>query len=293
MEKLKFLFMAFILLLLMAGCNNQNKKTDKGFSFDQGQIEGEIRNAKSIIYLFPAPGEILTRFYDADLTYQEEMLHDPGNASGYITSRDKSLNLGVYISDLAYSALFARNSRATDYLEVVRLLSNDLDISNTVFESLTERLRENIGNNDSLVALGNDAFFNVLEFLETSGRENTIALITSGAYIESLYLAMISIEKYSENDPIIRQISELKFPLENLLHQSENVSDDPAVESILKYTRELNDIFNSLQAENVNVAIEEAGVITLSGGSIPEITAENFTAIKRNVLSTRAFIIGE
>jgi hypothetical protein len=293
MEKLKILALALILPLVVAGCKNQNKKIDKGFVFDQAQVEGDIRNTKSIIYLFPAPGEILSRFYDADLEYHAEMMHDPGRASSYITSRDKGLNLGVYISDLAYSALFARNNKSTDYLEAVRMLSDELDISNAAFESLGERLRDNIGNNDSLVAIGNDAFFIVLDFLENSGRDNTIALITSGAYIEALYLAMMSIEEYNENDPVLQQISELKYPLENLLKQSESVSDDPAVEGILDYTRELNEIFSALQAESVDVSLEETGVITLSGGSIPDITAENFSAIKRNVLSTRAFIVGE
>lgn len=278
--------------MIMSGCKNQNRKTEKGFTFDQEKVESDLRNAKSIINLFPAPGEILTRFYNADLEYKEELLHDPGKANEYITSRAKGLNLGIYISDLAYSALFSRNSNATGYMEVVRKLSNDLDISNAEFQSLTERLGDNIGNADSLIVIGNDAFYNVLEFLETSGRNNTIALISSGAYVESIYLALHSTEKYSENDPILQQISELKYPLENLLNQAESASDDPAVQSILEYIRELDGIFSELESEGVVASVEEPGVITLSGGSLPEITAENFTAIKNSVTNIRAFIVG-
>lgn len=292
MEKLKILFLACILILVTAGCKNQNKRVDKNFQFDQEKVESNVQSTKSLIYLFPAPGEILTRFYNADLEYNEDLLHDPGKSSDYISSRDKGLNLGVYISDLAYTALFSRNTKATSYMKVIRKLSSELDISNAVFETLVERLGANIGNSDSLIAIGNDAFYNVMEFLEHTARENTIALISSGAYIESIYLALNSIEEYRENDPILQQISELKYPLENLLNQSESVSDDPAVQSILAYTKELNDIFSSLQAESISVTSEEPGVITLSGGSLPDITAENFAAIKQNVLSTRAFIVG-
>lgn len=292
MDKLKILFLTSVLLLIMTGCVNREKKTDKGFAFNQEQVAQDIQNAKSMIYLFPSPGDILTRFYDADLEYNGELLHDPNMASGYTSSRDKALNLGVYISDLAYSALFSRNTSATGYMEVVRKLSNGLDISSVAFESLIDRLGANIGNNDSLIAIGNDAFYSVIEYLESSGRENTIALITTGAYIESMYIALYSIGEYSENDPILRQISELKYPLENLLNQSETVSGDLAVESILEYTRKLNDIFSKLQAESLDVTVDEPGVITLSGGAVPDITAENFDAIKRNVMSTRSFIVG-
>jgi len=292
MKKLKILLLASLLIMIMAGCKNQNKKSDKGFTFEQEQAESNIRDIKSVINLFPAPGEILTRFYNADLEYNEGILHDPGSASEYTSSRDKGLNLGVYISDLAYSALFSRNSEAAGYMEVVRKLSNDLDVSNIAFESLAERLVTNIGNNDSLIVIGNEAFYNVLEFLETTGREKDIAVITTGAYIESMFLAMNSIEVYDERDPILREITELKYPLENLLNQAESVSEAPAVQGILDYIRELDDIFSELESEGIVASVEEPGVITLSGGSLPEITAENFSAIKASVTTIRATIVG-
>lgn len=292
MEKLTILALAFFLFLFTSSCKNQNKKIEEGFKFDKEQIEADITVAKSFIYLFPSPGEILNRFYNADLSYNEELLHDPGRASDYITLRDKGLNLGIYIADMAYASLFSRNTLAADYLDVVRKMSNELDVSNTAFESLVDRVGDNVGNSDSLIVISNEAFFNVLEFLETAGRENTIALISSGAYIESIYLALYSMEEYNEKDPILRQISELKYPLENLLGHAESVSEDPAVQSILAYVRELNAIFTELEAESGSSSVEQPGVITLSGGSLPDISAENFAAIRRSVLSSRALIIG-
>jgi hypothetical protein len=234
---------------------------------------------------------ILNRFYNAELAYNEELLHDPGRARDYMTSRGKGLNLGIYITDMAYAALFSRNSIAAEYLEVVTKLSNDLDVANTAFESLVNRVGANAGNSDSLIVISNEAFLNVLEFLETAERENAIALITYGAYIESMYLALYSMEEYDENDPILRQISELKYPLENLLGQAESVSEDPAVQSILEYIRELNALFTELEVGSIKASVDEPGVITMSGGSLPDISAENFAEIRRSVLSTRAFIV--
>jgi hypothetical protein len=291
MEKLAFPVLVIFLFLNTSGCNNQKKKSDKSFTFDKEQIESDITISKSFIYLFPSPGEILNRFYNAELAYNEELLHDPGRARDYMTSRGKGLNLGIYITDMAYAALFSRNSIAAEYLEVVTKLSNDLDVANTAFESLVNRVGANAGNSDSLIVISNEAFLNVLEFLETAERENAIALITYGAYIESMYLALYSMEEYDENDPILRQISELKYPLENLLGQAESVSEDPAVQSILEYIRELNALFTELEVGSIKASVDEPGVITMSGGSLPDISAENFAEIRRSVLSTRAFIV--
>lgn len=290
MNKLTFFTLIIIIFSLTEGCNNQKKKIDEGFKFDRDQIESEIK--KSPIYLFPSPGEILNQFYAAELPYDEELLHDPNQYTDYVTYREKGLNLGVYITDLAYASLFSRNTVVSEYLDVVRKLSSELDVATTAFESLAERIGTNVGNRDSLIVLSNEAFNNVLEFLETAGRENTIALISSGAYIEAMYLALYSLEEYSENDPILQQLSELKYPLENLLKQAESVSDDPNVEGILFYIKELDKIYNELESESTIASVEAPGVITLSGGSLPDITEENFYMIKRSVLDTRTYIVG-
>jgi len=280
-------------ILLATACTNQNKKNDAGFQFKDEVKQSDIEVTKSFIYLFPSPGEILDRFYNADIQYVEEALNDPDKVDNYLSTRDKSLNLGVYLTDMAYSALFTRSSEAVDFLDVIQKLSTELNVSSTAFETLIDRAKENLGIRDSLVTISNEVFFNMVEFLEGSGQENTIAVISCGAYVESMYLAMSSIDEYTEDDPIIHQISELKYPMENLLSHAETVSDDPNVQSILKYISELNDIFSQLEAESSKVSKTEPGVLTFSGGSAPELNKDNFDLMKSKVISIRELIVGK
>ena len=278
-------------LILISSCNsNSGKRGQDGFKFDESSKKSDIEITKSFIYLFPAPGDILDRFQEADIIFNQSFLHKAEHGDKYLNSRDKGLNLGVYVTDMAYSAMFSRSSMAVEYMDVIRKLSTDLSVSTSTFESLIERAKNNVSNGDSLVSISNEVFYNMIEFLENSGKESTIAVISCGAYIESMYIAMNSIEKYKEDDPIIQQITELKYPMENLLGHAETVSDDPNVQSILKYIEELNKVFEDLDREASKVTKSEPGVISLSGGTVPELTEENFDLMKQKVTEIRDHI---
>lgn len=289
----KPLIMLLPAILLVSGCNNPQKKANDGFKFEDEVKQTDIEITKSFIYLFPSPGEILDRFQEAQLKFNPDVLHDPTREDTYITSKDKALNLGVYLTDLAYASLFDRSSVSVNYLDAIQNLSSDLSISSSVFETLIDRARDNMSNRDSLVDISNEVFYNMIDFLENSGQENTVALVSCGAYVESMYIALSSVETYNENDPIIEQITELKYPMENLLSHAESVSDDPNVQSILTYIRQLDEVFSELESESSKATVTEPGVITFSGGSAPDLTEDNFDAMKRKVLSIRELIIGK
>jgi hypothetical protein len=290
MRKSKLLLLFFCSFILLFGCQNRSKKIDDGFKFSREMKLSDIEVTKSFIYLFPSPGEVLDLFYEADLKYMDGLLHDPGEADNYMTVRDKGLNLGVYITDMAYAALFSRNSEAAGYMDVIRKLSSDLHVSTTVFESLIERAQKNMGQRDSLIQISNEVFYNMVEFLESSGQENMVAIISSGAYVEAMYLALGSVDEYNEDDPVIRQISEMKYPVENLMGHAESVTEDPNVQSILEFIRELDDLFRELETTTTDAVVNEPGVISLSGGSVPDLTRENFDAMKLKVSLIRANI---
>jgi hypothetical protein len=291
MKKIRLPLLVLCCFLVVSGCQNRSKKIDDGFRYDEDMKLSDIEVTKSFIYLFPAPGEVLDRFYNADLQFIEGLLHDPGLSDTYLSSKDKGLNLGIYLTDMAYTALFSRNSEAADYLEVIRKLSGDLNVSTSTFESLIERARKNMGHRDSLVSISNEVFFNMVEFLESSGQENTVAIISSGAYVESMYLALNSVDEYNDNDPIIRQIAELKYPMENLMSHAESVSEDPNVQSILTFVKELNQLFSELESTATNAVVSEPGVISFSGDSVPELSRDNFDEMKQKVILIREHIV--
>lgn len=279
-------------LFYLNGCNsNQSKKKTDGFQYNDSTKLSDIEVTKSFIYLFPSPGDVLERFYEAEIPYLPEFLHDPDQADSYLTQQDKALNMGVYLADIAYTALFYRTTEAVEYLDAIQDLGGELNISSTAFESLIKRAKNNIGIRDSLVSLSNDVFYNMVDFLENSGQEHTVAVISFGAYIESMYLAVNSLETYEEGHPVIQQIRELKYPMENLMNQAESESDNEDVQAVLRYIDELSKIYSEIAEEKTTAKVTEPGVINLSKKKAQPLSENNFKDVKESAIAIRQKIV--
>ena len=279
------------MLIFTTACKNQQAKKDGGFEFNSENLKkSDIEVTKSFIYMFPSPGVLLERFHESDLMYFPGLMNDPANSDTYLSSRDKGLNLGVYITDMAYAAIFERSSESVAYIDEIKKLSTELNVSTSIFEGLIDRAKENVGNNDSLVAISNEVFYNMIQFLEESGKESTIAIISCGAYIEAMYMVLHSVDEYDAENPVIQSITEMKYPMENLLGHTESNSDDPSVQSILNYVKELSALFAELDEESSSVTKSEPGVLTFSGGTPPELSEDNYSEMKALVNRIRESI---
>lgn len=291
-RKILLLFTCF--LLVTTACKNKSgNRENEGFKFEEGELkQSDIEVTKSFIYLFPSPGDLLERFQEADIEFDKDLMHDPAKSDSYLSSRDQGLNLGVYITDMAYSAMFGRSSETVEYLEVIQKMSEQINVSTSAFESLIERAKNNLGQNDSLVSICNEVFYNMVEFLEHSGKESTVAVVSCGSYMEAMYMIMSSLDGYKDDDPVLEAVTEMKYPMENLLSHAESTSEDPAVQSIITYVKELSELFEELDEESSSATKTEPGVISLSGGSAPELDEENFEQMKAKTISIREHITG-
>jgi hypothetical protein len=281
-------------LLYISSCTNaETKKSSKQAEYYSDTADTSVKYYASVVFLLPSPGEILERFYNADISYYPELLNKPDNKDKYIGSKAQALNLGVYITDMAYSALFERSSEAVGYLESIQSLSTDAGISSTIFESLLVRSKANAGKIDSLVTISNEAFGNMLEFLETGGREITIAQISAGAYIECMYIALQSIKEYSEGDKTLELLTDMKYPMENLLDKAKSsaASEDNSI--IVNYLNQISLIFNELETRNSKTVVTQTkpGSITITGGDHTKITKADFDKLKAKVSKIRNSIV--
>ncbi len=254
-------------------------------------VQGEWEIMQDMLFLYPSPGEIIEGFFDADLEYKDGIVNSVEKKDSYLGSRSQALNLGIYITDLAYLAKYGLTGEALDYLEAVRSLSNQVGVSTEVFESLLEKAKANLNNPDSILDVSNDAFYQMVTFLETSKKESTLAIISAGAYIESLYLVMESKDEFAEGDPLFDQICETVTPFGNLLSRAKEYADDQNVASIIKYLNLINQTFEQLEVEEAETTVkEEEGKLIIGGGVNLVFTAEKFAEMKSTVRSIRTEI---
>ncbi len=292
--KIIWLFSVMVFISGLVSCTNtQTRNKDKHAENYADSMDPFQLNNESIVYLLPLPGEILQRFYNSDLPYRPELLNSPKNKDKYIGSTAQSLNLGVFITDMAYSALFERSTETVNYLEAIQSLTAEAGISSTIFASLLERSKTNSGNIDSLVNISNEAFSNMLEFLETGGNEKTISRLSAGAYIESLYIALHSIDKYNEENELLELLIEMRYPMDNLLERvkSSAVTDNDI--SIINYLNQISGLFNELGKEKSKTIIsqKQTGVISIQGGDQIILNETNYNILKNEVSEIRKSIV--
>lgn len=266
---------------------------------DKNTSQSGFQTMSQIIYLYPSPAEMLSAFDMSELSYNGSLLNPIERAELYLGSSLKTYALGVYVTDLAYAALFGRHEETLNYLEQVQSLAEDVDINQAVDESMIEKARDNVNYLDSLYDISNDAFINILRFCEKDQRSNTVVLLTAGAITESLYLAVHMVDDYGTADLLLQQLSDQKYTVDNfMLFASSLKSDDPEVISVLNDLATIKEIFDGIEPGTGGVTIKPAAdqdekqpkklVIGGSGSkSQPHLSEEEFMALKQAVIELR------
>ena len=122
----------------------------------------------------------------------------------------QTINMGVYISDLAYITLFDQQEESLDYFEAIHYLSEAIRISSAFEDPLLNRISENIDNVDSLVVIAGEAYQDIVDYLVDNEMENKLSLLSVSAFVESLYVTLSYIDKYEADNEIIKKLVDQK-----------------------------------------------------------------------------------
>jgi len=196
----------------------------------------------------------------ANMTYEGSLLNPVKNTDQYLDSKAKSYALGLYMTDLAYAALFGRHEETLDYLETVKSLSEDISITEAVDESMIEKARDNVEYLDSLYTISNEAFINILSFCEKNERSNTVVMLSAGAFTESLFLAVNMIKDYGAADQLLQHLADQKYTIDNFMLFARNIdSTDPGVESTIRDLEKIKSIYDGIEPGTGGVTVKSSG----------------------------------
>ncbi|MFC2112019.1 hypothetical protein ACFLTA_02020 [Bacteroidota bacterium] len=305
--KIKFLpfaiFLLLISLILVTGCQSGNKRAPGTIDDKEaGEIKDRIETIKQVYYLCPSPAEMLSVIDIADVSFDGGLLNPPGNADKYLDTKAQTLALGIYITDLAYAALFGRHEETLDYLEVVRSVSEEVRLTGAINDELIEKARNNVEYLDSLFTISNEAFINMLFFCERNNRPNTIILLSAGAFIESLYLGLSMIDDYESAGYILTHIAEQKYAIDNLTVFAESLSEeDGNIASMLEQMRPIKQIYDGVATGGGGVTIktqdeaseDQPKKLVIGGGdsSPPTLSPEQFAKLKEETILLRTILV--
>jgi len=294
-----FLAIPLLLLLLSVGCNSGKKKSP--VLVDEVSQDAAMDASLTMIYhLYPSPAEMLDVLDMASFSYDPGLLLSISKKDQFFDTKSRSEALGIYVTDLAYVALFGRHSETLDYLEAVKLLSEELDIMEAVDGAMIEKAKSNVEHLDSLYSLSNEAYINILSYCDRNERADAVVLISAGAFIESLFLATQLVDDYTTADKILQHLADQKLSIANFMRFATSLnSEDPGVQASIEDLKRVQELYEGIELGSKSEVKAEEGaegkpkklVIGAAAEEPGGMTEAQFLALKSLVLELRTKMV--
>lgn len=219
-------------------------------------------------------------------TKSTSFLNNPDNVKNYVDTKSKALNFGIYATDFLYCSTFDYGTEGLKYFVNVKKLGDELGISGAISESTADRIKKNIGKNDSLTDISNTLYYSAISEMEKSDKAPLLSLVITGGWIESMNIVTNMVKKFDTKNPAIERIAEQKYTLDNLIGYLDKYKTDENVVAVAGQLGELKTIYDQLKEEvsTGNMSAKD-GKKVLGGGTSIVITEEQYKAISEKVKS--------
>lgn len=226
---------SFCAVIVMACNSNQTSKTETTNNSETTEVDKE--NLKSevsdVVYPLPSPFELTNMLNDIGARFELDVLNNVGNVDKYITEKDKALNLGVYGADLSYSVTYDKKQETNLYLKATKTLLDELSITIDFGYLFEDSAKGAVQDKDSLVNLITQVYYDTYTFLQDKSSASLSALMTTGFFIEGLYIATHISDYTYDNTEIVKLIFGQKMSVNKLIELLEGYSDDEFINEII------------------------------------------------------------
>ncbi len=289
MKKLILFASVIALAGFLSSCGNKEENADNN-AVDSTAVDSSATKTSEQPQEYisiPAPDEMFSFMKDIGAEGKStNYLNNPENIKNYVDTKAKALNFGIYATDFLYCSTFDFGSEALKYFVSVKKLGDELGISNVINEATADRIKKNIGKNDSLTEISNALYFSTVSELEKSDKASVLSLVIVGGWVESMNLVTNMIKKYKAGNPAIDRIAEQKYTLENLIGYLQKYQSDANVAAVTGQLNELKVVFDQLKEEQTSGTVSaKNGKKVLGGGTTISITEEQYKAICEKVKS--------
>lgn len=250
-----------ILFLAIASCGSNNTEDSADGTADSTAVvkADSVSPTQDFFYSLPSPLFMAKIFRKTGLKYMDGVANSPDKVSKYTSVHSKTLNLGVYSADLAYTVLNKQTSQAARYIESVKRLSDELGMS-SLFDTddYLKRFKNNLNNEDSLINVVCELKGEMDVFMKDNDKEKQTLLIFIGAWIENMFIAT-QLTKETNKEKVANRIAEQKFILNSLMNVSANIQTDEEFKGLFGQLGELKGLFDGLtiQGEEEKVMMDE------------------------------------
>jgi hypothetical protein len=212
----------------------KDRSTDrKGKEVEMQQVQEIENKIEEKVYPLPTSAEVLKMLADFEVGYTIGITNPVENIRKYFISSKRALNLGGYGADLSYATLYNINQEVINYLDAIKSLSNDLNMSKIYDADLYTKIKDNFDNRDELVAILTGIFNETYRYLSENDQTNLALLVVGGAWVEGMYLTChVTYAAYQFSD-ISKVLLEQKESFDTFIELAQPFSSDPSIGDFL------------------------------------------------------------
>lgn len=278
-----------LLFLFCSNCNTEKKTKEKETEKATYQPESEKEVISKILYSVASPEEIFEIINDASLVYDQGLINPVDNKNKYIESEFQLLNIGTFSADLAYMIFFNDPDKNLEYFSAIKELSESVQITGIYDQNLFLKIEENLNKPDTISQIADAAFQEIVNYLIENNNEEKLAIISTGALIESIFISVKLVEKSSEKEQLVQNIVDQKITFENLYSYVKMFEKDAVVASVLKKLDVLKSAFEQFQeiSDEKSEFVEKEGKTILNVTDQIKYTEAQYRSFSESVIKLR------
>ena len=248
---MKKIFAGIILPILMI--NFITFSSCKNRSAEKQQQLTEMEQKKSIesqieanVYPLPTSAQVIKMLTDLEVGYIIGISNPVANTKKYFDSQKRAINTGVYGADLSYATLYNMNQQVIDYLDAIRSLTNELNMSKIYDATLYDSIKKNFDRKDDLIRILETAFNNTYSYLVDTDQQPLALLVVGGAWVEGMYLTTHVSEAAYQIAGISKVLLEQKKSFETFLEITKPYASDPSISDFVARLDPVKKVYEGL-----------------------------------------------
>jgi hypothetical protein len=231
----------------LTSCNSGSSNKSKGKeTVDQQKVDTIKKAIIKNVYPLPTSAQVIKMLTDMEVGYQIGSTNPAANVKKYYSSKAKAAAVGVYGADLSYVTLYNIMQEVTSYMDVLKSLANDLNLSQIYKPALYDSIKANFDNKDKLVAILTSAFNETYSYMNDNDQQALALLVVGGGWVEGMYLTCLVNEAAYQDARFSKVLLDQKKSFELYLDLTRPYSDDPNIKEMLKNMEPIQKVYQGL-----------------------------------------------
>jgi hypothetical protein len=229
------------------------------------QIDTLEKQLEEHIYPLPTSAEVIKMLTDLEVGFIMDITNPVENVKRYFTSAARAINLGVYGADLSYATLYNMSQEVINYMDAIRTIANDLNMSKIYNAPLYDSIKVNFDNRDKLVDILTGAFNDTYLYMSENDQQNLALLVVGGAWVEGMFLTT-NVTEAAYNDPDFATVLlQQKESFELFLDLTKPYMEDPMISDFISKMEPMKKVYEGI---GTSLTIENIKDITTAIASI-------------------------